>query len=63
MWPNSKFPADLVKFTKEIVNVKFHFEQCYDQNLEYNLPKFTMVYQVQRLQFSVWVNCLSVKML
>ena len=25
MWENPKFPADLVKFTKEILNGKLHF--------------------------------------
>ena len=25
MWPNPKFPADLVTFTEEIVNEKLHF--------------------------------------
>ena len=25
MWPNSQFPADLVTFTEEILNRKFHF--------------------------------------
>ena len=25
MWPNPQFPADLVKFTEEILNRKFHF--------------------------------------
>ena len=25
MWPNSQFPADLVTFTEEILNVKPHF--------------------------------------
>ena len=25
MWPNSQFPADLVKFTEEILNGKLHF--------------------------------------
>ena len=25
MWPNPQFPADLVTFTEEILNEKFHF--------------------------------------
>ena len=25
MWPNPQFPADLVIFTEEILNIKFHF--------------------------------------
>ena len=25
MWPNPQFPADLVTFTEEILNVKLHF--------------------------------------
>ena len=25
MWPNPQFPEDLVKFTEEILNEKFHF--------------------------------------
>ena len=25
MWPNLQFPADLVRFTEEIVNEKLHF--------------------------------------
>ena len=25
MWPNPQFPADLVTFTKEILNGKLHF--------------------------------------
>ena len=25
MWPNPQFHADLVTFTEEIVNMKFHF--------------------------------------
>ena len=25
MWPNAQFPADLVTFTEEILNVKRHF--------------------------------------
>ena len=25
MWPNAQFPADLVTFTEEILNGKFHF--------------------------------------
>ena len=25
MWPNPQFPADLVTFTDEILNEKFHF--------------------------------------
>ena len=31
MWPNPQFPADLVTFTEEILNGKFHFlcgESC-----------------------------------
>ena len=29
MWPNPQFPADLVTFTKEILNGKLHFfVQC-----------------------------------
>ena len=25
MWPSSQFPADLVKFTEEVLNGKLHF--------------------------------------
>ena len=25
MWPNPQFPEELVKFTEEILNEKFHF--------------------------------------
>ena len=25
MWPNPQFPADLVTFTEEMLNEKFHF--------------------------------------
>ena len=25
MWPNPRFPEDLITFTEEILNVKFHF--------------------------------------
>ena len=31
MWPNPQFPADLVKFTEDILNEKLHF-LCRDKS-------------------------------
>ena len=38
MWPNPQFPADLVAFTKEIINGKFHFLCIVIFQSEKNLP-------------------------
>ena len=41
MWPNPQFPEDLVTFTEEILNGKFHFLRCASSEwrsiLEYDL--------------------------
>ena len=38
MWPNPQFPTDLVAFTKEIINGKFHFLCIVIFQSEKNLP-------------------------
>ena len=42
MWPNPNFPADLVTFAEEILNVKLHFFAVYwldIQNFKYMISK------------------------
>ena len=38
MWPNPQFPVDLITFTEEILNEKFHFfVERYGQRVELKL--------------------------
>ena len=42
MWPNLQFPGDLVTFTEEILNEKFHF-LCSAKGILYaNFKKFLL---------------------
>ena len=49
MWPNSKFPADLVKFTEEILNGELHFLRSVINWNRRIKVSFRKVYDVQSI--------------
>ena len=53
MWPNVKFPAELVTFTEEILNRKFHaFCNEITQDVDKNYVTIKIVYIIKIVQYS-----------
>ena len=60
MWPNPQFPADLVTFTEQILNVKLHF-LCSDANKETTMviceQNSTLTYLI--VHFDYFINIME----